>query len=357
MRPSSHVGLHTQLLAYDITQSDGVNVGVNLAQTVPPRSPGETAYPRRTYQFYAGHLEREGKPVSQVVRNVDNIKATPIEFGGLNLLPADPIKQGQKGLGGAMAILPLGATWTEDVGMRAAATVRAPKQAEYRDFSLIWHRSLNMRWANGRPVQNIAPEGFGVPGDPEDNSDMAVNYKSEPLWYRFAKAPDAPFGIAGGNGWGAIPNAHMAYSNALVGGDPVTPILTVKPGQPFRTHVTMPSGGGRGSSYQLDGHLFPQEPYLSEKVDASGYPVKYAGVGSVRFGNNPLTRFGGAQESVLPAAHFNFMYPSAGGLNAIPGDYLYRDFAALGNTGGLWGLLRVTIQQQPVSTNTGGTVR
>ena len=355
MRPSSHAGIHAQLLAYDITQSDGANVGVNLAQTVPPRAPGETAYPRRTYQFYAGHLEREGKPVSQVLRNVDNIKATPVEFGGLNLLPADPIKQPQKGLSGAMAILPLGATWVEDSGMRAAATVKAPGQADYRDFSLIWQKSLNMRWANGRPVEGMATEGIGIPTDPKDNSDMAVNLKSEPLWYRFAKAPNAPFGIAGGNGWGGIPNAHMAYSNALVNGDPVTPILTVKPGQPFRTHVTMPSGGSRGATYQLDGHLHPQEPYLSEKVDASGYPLQYAGVGSVRFGKNPLTRYSGSQESVLPAAHYDFMYPSAGGGNAIPGDYLYRDFAVFGNSGGIWGLLRVEPQAPTPPTRPRGS--
>ena len=37
MRPSSHVGLHAQLLAYDITKSDGTNVGANPIQTVPPR--------------------------------------------------------------------------------------------------------------------------------------------------------------------------------------------------------------------------------------------------------------------------------------------------------------------------------
>jgi hypothetical protein len=144
----------------------------------------------------------------------------------------------------------------------------------------------------------------------------------------------------------------MAYSNALVGGDPVTPILTVTPGQPFRTHVTMPAGGSRGATWQLDGHIHPQEPYQSEKNDASGYPLKYAGIGSVRIGNNPLSRWSGTQESVLPAAHFNFVYPSAGGMNAIPGDYLYRDYAVFGNTGGMWGLLRVINQQSATTTTT-----
>jgi hypothetical protein len=39
-------------------------------------------YPTRTYQYYAGHLEREGKPITQLGRSVDNINATAVEFGG-----------------------------------------------------------------------------------------------------------------------------------------------------------------------------------------------------------------------------------------------------------------------------------
>ncbi|MCM2329773.1 MAG: hypothetical protein NDI70_00620 [Pseudomonas sagittaria] len=347
LRPSSHVGLHAQLLAYDITQGDGVNVGINPVQTIAPRVGSKGSYATRTYQFYAGHLARLGEVESGSNRNLDKIEATPIEFGGLNLLPADPIKQAAKGLSGAMAIMPLGATWSEDSSSRTAATVQAPGQAAYRDFSLIWQKGLNLRWANGRPVQGMASEGLGTPTDPKDNSDMAVNYRSEPMWYRFAKAPNAPFGKGG---WGDIANAHMAYSNALVSGDPVTPVLKVQAGQPFRVHLTMPAGGSRGATFQLDGHLHPQEPFVSQNSDADSYPLRLAGVGSVRFGYNPLSRYVGTQESVLPAAHFNFMYPSAGGGNAVPGDYLWRDFAVFGNAGGMWGLLRVT----PAATSSGG---
>ena len=36
--------------------------------------------------------------------------ATPVEFGGTNLLSADRIKQPQKGLFGALVIEPAGAT-------------------------------------------------------------------------------------------------------------------------------------------------------------------------------------------------------------------------------------------------------
>ncbi|CAD5108974.1 manganese-oxidizing multicopper oxidase MnxG [Zestomonas carbonaria] len=353
MRPSSHAGIHAQLLAYDVTKSDGFNVGINPVQTVAPRSGSSGAWPTRTYKYYAGHLEREGKPVVQLGRSVDRIDAYPIEFTALNLLPADPIKQGQKGLAGAMSIVPQGATWTEDPGMRAAATVQPSGGTAYRDFALVWHKSLNMRWADGRPVENMASEGLGTPADPKDNSGMAVNYRSEPLWYRFALAPNAPFGHAQGNGFADVPNAHMAYSNALVGGDPVTPILRVKPGRPFRTHVLMPSGGSRGATFQLDGHIWPFNPFISEKSDIWGLPEKHAGIGSMRFGYNPTAVYVGAQESILPAAHFSMMFPSAGGGNALPGDYLYRDYAAFGNTGGIWGLLRVSNEPEQTPAPTG----
>jgi hypothetical protein len=346
MRPSSHVGLHAQLLAYDITKSDGTNVGANPTQTVPPRVGSSGAYPTRTYQYYAGHLEREGKPITQLGRNVDNINSTAIEFGGLNFTPADVIKQSQKGLAGAMSILPVGATWVEDT-RKVNATVTAPGQTTYRDFAMVWQKALNIRWANGRPVEGIAAEGFGVPTDPQDNSSMAINYRTEPLWYRFGLAPDAPFGHADGAGYGDMANAHMAYSNALVGGDPQTPVLYAKPGQPFRTHILMPTGGSRGTTFQLDGHVWSTNPFLSEKSDTGGYPMGTPGVGSVKFGYNPMSMYIGAHESVLPAAHFSFMLPSAGGVNAIPGDYLFRDYGAYGNTSGLWGLLRVTNEPEP----------
>jgi len=35
VRPSSHAGFHTQMLEYDVTKSDGTNVGLNPVR--PPR--------------------------------------------------------------------------------------------------------------------------------------------------------------------------------------------------------------------------------------------------------------------------------------------------------------------------------
>ena len=36
VKPSNQVGLHPQLVAYDVTDSDGANVGMNVANNVDP---------------------------------------------------------------------------------------------------------------------------------------------------------------------------------------------------------------------------------------------------------------------------------------------------------------------------------
>ncbi len=52
IRPSSEVGLHPQLVHYDITRSDGINVGINRKQTV---SPGQSD----VVAWYAGDVLEE----------------------------------------------------------------------------------------------------------------------------------------------------------------------------------------------------------------------------------------------------------------------------------------------------------
>jgi hypothetical protein len=345
MRPSSHAGFHTQLLMYDVTQSDGTNVGINPVQTLAPREGTTGAYPTKTYQYFVGDLGRSfSAQTSTVKMSTDTVTAVGVEFGAVNVIAADKIKQPQKGLGGTIVAMPATSTWVEDANMRAAATVTKttkPELPTYRDFALQWATGLNTRWADGTPVENLASEGVTVPEDPEDNSQMAVNYKAEPLWYRFGKAPNAPFGQAGGAGFGAVPNAHMAYSNELVGGDPVTPVLTVSKGMPFRIHVVQGAGGGRGGTFDLHGHVWQRDPYLAHNTDQAGFPARKFGVGSTRIGFNPLGMFLGGQESVLAGSHFTFNMASAGGANAIPGDYLYWDQQSFGNLFGRWGIVRV----------------
>ena len=350
MRPSSHVGLHPQLVEYDVTRSDGANIGQNPVQTA---APGKS----KTYQWYAGDLGLQtvdGKPrrmggerskAALAVVGGDaqssrvNVIATPIEFGGFNLTPADKIKQASKGLYGAAVILPPAATWTEDADRRASATVVAAGRT-YRDFAVVMAKGVTQRYKDGSPLESFS-EG-GIPEDSQDTPGISMNYATEPLWFRFGLSPAAPSGRADGDGFGDIWNAHQAFSNSLTGGkDPVTPVFTAKAGQEFRMHLAMPAGHNRGSSMHLHGHLWARDPYLAQKVDARGFPLADAGVGSVAIGNNPMAFYQGAQDNVSPYSHWTIA-SQAGGAFGVAGDYLLSDFQASNRAGGLWGILRVT---------------
>ena len=103
------MGLHPQLLSYDITTSNGVNIGLNPTQTV---APGEVA----NYTWYAGSIEPDGS---------GGIRHVPVEFGSVSLSPADPLMQHPFGLIGALVVEPEGASWTTDPNTRTAANVVA----------------------------------------------------------------------------------------------------------------------------------------------------------------------------------------------------------------------------------------
>src|SRR4029078_5944395 len=93
VKPSNQVGLHPQLLAYNVANSDGKNVGFNPNQTV---GPGGIA----RYRGYAGD---GGINRGQRI-------ATPIEFGATNLISSDPIKHSNKGAIGSLIIEQQGAS-------------------------------------------------------------------------------------------------------------------------------------------------------------------------------------------------------------------------------------------------------
>ncbi|MBT3205031.1 MAG: hypothetical protein HOB14_19700 [Gammaproteobacteria bacterium] len=369
IRPSTEVGLHPQLVEYDVTRDDSVNVGINKKQTV---SRGE----KKTYTWYAGHLDYAKAVLPRCTRalrragvlchggrtaprEMVEIAATPVEFGGFNLSPADKIKQGQKGLIGAGVIEPEGATWSNDLasldrvmdhqivagtaGQRATRMMATVTDGadNFRDIAVIHQKGTNQRFADGTGIPNIASEGRGIPEDSHDAGQYAIGYGSEPLWFRFGMPADAPFGNFDG-GLGGITNSHETFSNVCCSnggaattadqnvGDPTTPVFTAAPGQDLKMRVLLPHGVGRGTTFSLDGHVWQRAPYVEGTVP------------SQTIGYNWLGMLLGAQESVTPYAHFEIdPVNGAGGLGAIPGDYLYSDIASFGRTSGLWGILRV----------------
>ena len=335
IRASSHVGFHTQLLKYDMSRDDGMNVGVNPSQTVAPGA-------SRIYTYYAGDLELEPRGGNGVFNglygNKFKLEARPIEFGAAHIQPADLVKQGQKGLVGAFIIGPKYATVVPDAGTRMQATVTAPG-VFYRDFAMVFQKGVNLRYRNGSPVPNIAGEGFGVPEDAHDGGAAAINFSSEPMWFRFGYPADADWGMGGvdpdtgvnmGPGLASIPDAHRGYSNIMTEGlDPQTPVYTAKAGQEMRFRIVAPAGYARGSTLGIAGHNWQREPFTSS---GSGF--------SDVMGYDEGDEYTSSQDNIAPPNTWNVMV-AAGGPFGVTGDYLFRDLASFGNLNGLWGIVRV----------------
>ena len=303
VKPSNQVGLHPQLLAYNVANSDGKNVGFNPNQTV---GPGGIA----RYTWYAGDV---------IINGFQRI-ATPIEFGATNLISSDPIKHSNKGAIGSLIIEPEGSTWIEDAGSRAQATVTKPDGTSFREFVMQFQTDINMRFADGSPVPNLGgPEGAE---DAEDSAQKALNYRTEPLWKRMGYAPETPFEDTRNFDFTNV------LTNALVGGDPQTPVFTARAGQQVRFRVLNANGHSRNNVFNLHGHFWQEEPYANR---------------SRVIGNNPLSEFKGAQYGIGPTSHYEVIpVNGAGGGRRISGDYLYRTQVSIMFDGGIWGIFRVT---------------
>jgi hypothetical protein len=302
VRPSNQVGLHPQLLAYNVANSDGKNVGFNPNQTV---GPGGVA----RYSWYAGDVVVSGG------RRV----GTPIEFGATNLISSDPIKHSNKGAIGSLIIEPQGSTWIEDSTSRAQATVTKSDGTSFREFVVQFQTDINMRFADNSPVPLLAgPKGAE---DPEDSAQKAINYRTEPLWKRMNYAPDTPFEKTRNFDFTNV------LTNAQVGGDPQTPVFTAQAGQAVRFRILNANGHMRNNVFNLHGHFWQDEPFTNN---------------SKSIGDNPLSEFKGATYGVGPSSHYEVIpVNGAGGARRVPGDYLYRTQESFQFDGGLWGIFRV----------------
>jgi hypothetical protein len=394
VRPSSHVGLHAQLVAYDGTRDQGVLVGQNAAG-VTLLQPGN----QKTYKWYAGDLRNKrllGGTREEWVRI-----PTPVEFGASNLLSADRIKQPQKGLFGALSILPEDACHPDSEpsetcsppaldlvadgqaneastplatrGTRAQVTVTSPaggagSGGEFREMLQIGHKIANLRWADGSAIRNLGQANLGVEGA-EDSGHAGFNYGMEPSWFRFKLPPDAPSGGAGDGGYGSIPNVQAFYANALVAGetnaippipgvseagDPQTPVFRATPGQASRMYVLNGASADRDGTFVLHGHLWQRDPYVcpgQNNLGLEGRCDPNEPVPSRALGNNLQGKWMGGEEGMGHVyGHWPILF-NAGGANAesLEGcsangacDFLFSDYAPNGNRNGQFGILRVT---------------
>jgi hypothetical protein len=324
--------------------------------------------------------------------------ATPVEFGGTNLLSADRVKQPQKGLFGALSILPAGSTVAEDTQVpdgqgglinvvldangniissepdptptrltRAQVTVTAPEGAAgsggtFRENLLVGHKIANIRWADGSAIANVNQNELGREGA-EDSGQAGFNYGMEPSWFRFKLPPDVPFGNhATPNSFGSIPNQQAMYANLLVtdgthpnfipaipgvsaAGDPATPVFRATPGQASRIHVLNGASADRDGTFILHGHVWARDPFVCPGESDLGLVGRcdpsMATVDSRALGLNLQAKYMGGEEGMGHAyGHWPILF-DAGGSGAVVGDYLFRDYTPSGNRNGQFGILRV----------------
>lgn len=311
--PSPQVGLHAQLLSYDLRSSDGASVGANAVQTAAPG--GKT-----DYWWYAGRI--------------DNGQQTPVEFGAVNLLPSDPLMQVYHGLFGALVVEPAGSRWQADPTSQAQATVWSGDTV-FREFVLLYQNDANMQtnghswWETGNPLA-----GF--------------NYRSEPAWLRFGSLLDSAMGSDAPQDWRNLSQADVTNisllpmslvdqtattANVLVGAEPQTPILRAPAGMPARFRLLMPGGDGDNQiAWELTGHVWQEEPYNNN---------------STRIGYNPKSQSASTLTGYGAASAYDVVLDDtpgttpAGGRYRVGGDYLYRGWTANMFQAGAWGLFRV----------------
>jgi manganese oxidase len=310
---SPNVGLHAQLVSYDVRSSDGASIGNNPVQTA---APGKSV----DYWWYAGIIEGG--------------KQTPVEFGSINLLPSDPLMHVYRGLFGSLIVEPAGSRWIEDPHSSSSATVWAGDKV-FREFVVTYQNDVNMLtngaswWATGSPLA-----GF--------------NYRSEPPWLRFGKMLEKALGDHAPADWtnltqtdvnniSALPmtlvNGTATTANHLVRAEPETPIFRAPAKMPARFRLVMPGGDGDNQiTWELTGHLWQEEPYTHNSTRI-GYNPKSDTNGS-------LTGFGvtSAYEVVLDDTPGT---TPSGGRFGVAGDYLYRAWTANMFQGGAWGIFRV----------------
>jgi hypothetical protein len=229
-----------------------------------------------------------------------------------------------------------------DANTRASANVRPGPGATFeafREFVAITADNINQ-------LLTVTPPG-GSPEYVPYNGLSAVNYGVEPWWLRMGLAQGDGVAInnlparqfnnidlscAMSNEMNATTKTNvLGYVNLHqqpnpVVGDMGTPIYTAGAGSKVRFRVLNP-GGTNDLVFEIHGHTWQEEPYQNS---------------SNNIGDNPASEWQGSRMGHGPRNHFDAVIKSAGGDNAVPGDYLYQSHTALALRSGILGVFRVS---------------
>lgn len=305
------VGIHPELLSYDVGQYDGTSIGLNKSDQLIQQ--GGAA---KTYEWYAGQWVKVG----------NQVKAQPVEFGSVLLSSPDPLQQYKAGLFGALIIEPEGTYWVENRNRFSdytSANVYPDSLSSingkplYREFVMIFQDNIAL---------DAEPNGphYGV----EVNA--AINYRSEPLGSRvFADAVDLNQNATSRNktlNFNPVDLSDITTDRAVLD-EPETPIFVAAKGTPVRFRVLHTGGNGDGNVFDLHGHTWQEEPYTNS---------------STKIGFNETSQWMGTRAQLGALNSFDLLIDKAGGNFSVPGDYPYIDWRAQPAVDGVWGLFRVT---------------
>ena len=353
---SAEVGLHPQLVSFDVTRGNGFNAGLNPPQTV-------AAGTHKTYTWYAGNIDTTVQPPKYI----------PIEYGAINLLPSDVVNHYQHGLYAALVVEPYRSQWsTPASGDSTTAFVTHAAQGPFREFVLLTPDGMTNPPATSQAVP------LGIDGL------NAINYTSEPL--QTAALPQMRWcGLASTCASGTPPQAPLDVSCALASpttpppagtpvalcctaisngncsacapcGPPQTPVLNACAGEPVRLRLLHPGGVNTNEVFELYGHVWAETPYMSVGPEGCIPPTTHTnlyassvisdrhqclGFGGYNATNDSLTDWQGSHMGHGPGNHSDILIDRAGGVNAVAGDYLFRTYPAFHFKFGFWGILRV----------------
>jgi len=321
-RVSANVGLHPQLVSYNVTQSDGYNAGLNPTQTAGPETD------RTTYYWYAGNIDADAPAGQQHI---------PIEFGAANLMPADPMNQHAYSLFGGLIIEPEGSVWTTDTNSRTSATVKLKDGSSFREFVMFMQDDIVLQQSGNRQ-SNVGAVNYRIEPIDEflpNHRECAVNTDVSCVLSNQAECDGGTCGFS----------ADIPIQ---------TPLYCAEKGQAVRMRLLHPGGGVTNQVFELHGHVFAEEPYSTSKnncappiTQANPFASQTIAVENQCPDNNltlgpSITEWKAARMGHGPTNHFDVVVKQAGGENALPGDYLYRSYPAIHFRSGIWGIMRVT---------------
>ncbi len=396
---SAEVGLHPQLVSFDESQSSGFNTGLNPIQTVPP--PNGTTVSSYTYTWYAGNVDAKVKPAKYIPIEFGaaNLMSSDVEnhfahglFGALVIEPE-----------GADWPAAEATSITAVVSAPAQHGLPAQRFREFvlttRDV-LNLQNQIQPGKTQEANVANYASEPLF---NPNWNSNALATLNAGNVRYCDSKCSitaDVSCVLAAGQPYcclasssGQCTSCQPCSANTP---SPATPTFQACAGEQVRFRV-LDAGGTVNTNqvFELYGHTWAETPYVSVDrgcVPATTHTNLYASsiIGNAHLcATTPLAPLAQAQAPKLealrtlsvkeiterlpaterlaaplvrvfspaskfsltdwqgsrmghgPTNHYDILIASAGGINAVPGDYLYRTYPAMHFRLGLWGIFRV----------------